>query len=169
MTRQDCIIKWLLYGLSVLPVWWLELYVLGNFPVFGVTPLLLPLAVVAVALHEGAVGGAGFGLCVGILCNSLYDGTGGIMTLALTLVGMGVGLMTQYVLSQTLWGQLLTSAMTMGLLSGGQMLVYWFGDMATLSVLLGVAIPEIFVSLLYVFLLYPYYVWVKKRIDHIIR
>ena len=65
MTRQDFLYKWFFYGLSLLPVWWLELFVLSRFPVLGATPMLLPLAAVAVAVLEGSVSGAGFGLAVG--------------------------------------------------------------------------------------------------------
>ena len=41
--------KWTIYGLALLPVWWLEVFVLNRFPVLGVFPMLLPLAGVAVA------------------------------------------------------------------------------------------------------------------------
>ena len=50
MTRQDFIYKWLFYGLALLPVWWLEVYVLNRFPVLGVAPTLLPVAAVTVAV-----------------------------------------------------------------------------------------------------------------------
>ena len=53
--------KWTIYGLALLPVWWLEVFVLNRFPVLGVFPMLLPLAGVAVAVLEGTLAGAGFG------------------------------------------------------------------------------------------------------------
>ena len=62
MTRQDFILKWLFYALALLPVWWMDTFVLGRFPVLGVAPMLLPVAAVAVAVLEGALAGAGFGL-----------------------------------------------------------------------------------------------------------
>ena len=54
-------IKWGVYTLALLPVWFLEAYVLSRVPLWGVSPMLLPLAAVAVAVLEGASGGAGFG------------------------------------------------------------------------------------------------------------
>ena len=51
MTRSDFIIKWGVYTLALVPVWILELYVLSRYPLFGVKPMLLPLAVVAVAVE----------------------------------------------------------------------------------------------------------------------
>ena len=67
MTRRDQIVKWLTYALGLLPVWVLDAYILNRFPLRGVSPTLLPLAVVAVAVLEGAFAGAGFGLGVGLL------------------------------------------------------------------------------------------------------
>ena len=47
MTRQDFFIKWGVYALALLPVWFCELYLLNRFPLFGVSPMLLPLAAMA--------------------------------------------------------------------------------------------------------------------------
>ena len=74
MTRQDHVRKWTIYALALLPVWWLEVYVLNRFPVLGVVPMLRPVAAVTVAVLEGTVAGAGFGLGVGILCDAVYYG-----------------------------------------------------------------------------------------------
>ena len=81
MTRSDFIIKWGVYTLALVPVWILELYVLSRYPLFGVKPMLLPLAVVAVAVLEGSTAGGGFGLFVGVLCDACYHDTFGGMTL----------------------------------------------------------------------------------------
>ena len=80
MTRQDFLIKWGVYALALVPVWFLELFVLNRFPLFGVAPMLLPLAAVCVAVLEGTTAGAGFGLFVGILCDAAYFNTDGAMT-----------------------------------------------------------------------------------------
>ena len=47
MTRSDFMIKWGVYALAILPIWFLEVYVLNRLPVLGVTPMLMPLAAVA--------------------------------------------------------------------------------------------------------------------------
>ena len=54
MTTQDQVCKWLCYALGVFPVWLAETQILNRIPLFGVIPVLLPLAAVAVALWEGA-------------------------------------------------------------------------------------------------------------------
>lgn len=91
-------IKWGVYALAILPIWFLEVYVLNRLPVLGVTPMLMPLAAVAAAVLEGATGGAGYGLFVGILCDAAYHGTNGAMTLGLCLLGMAAGALAQYAL-----------------------------------------------------------------------
>lgn len=90
-------------------VWFLELFVLNRFPLFGVAPMLLPLAAVCVAVLEGTTAGAGFGLFVGILCDAAYFNTDGAMTVGLCLIGVGAGALAQYVLRQNLVGCLLCS------------------------------------------------------------
>ena len=109
MTRQDFLIKWGVYALALVPVWFLELFVLNRFPLFGVAPMLLPLAAVCVAVLEGTTAGAGFGLFVGILCDAAYFNTDGAMTVGLCLIGVGAGALAQYVLRQNLVGCLLCS------------------------------------------------------------
>ena len=52
MTRQDLIHKWAVYALALLPVWLLDSCILPRFPLFGITPMLLPLALRAVAVLE---------------------------------------------------------------------------------------------------------------------
>ena len=58
MTRQDQIYKWFIYALGLLPIWILDAFLLGRYPLHGTKPLLLLLAVVAVSVLEGASAGA---------------------------------------------------------------------------------------------------------------
>ena len=97
-------IKWGVYTLALLPVWFLEAFVLPRYPLFGVSPMLLPLAVVVVGVPEGAAGGAGFGVGVGALCSAVYTGSDGLIWLGLCLIGLGCGALSQYVLRRDLLG-----------------------------------------------------------------
>ena len=90
MTQRDFLTKWLIYGLALLPVWFLEIYVLSRISIFGVSPTLLPLAAITVAVLEGGASGAGFGLAVGVICDAVY-GTNGAMTLSLTACTQSTG------------------------------------------------------------------------------
>lgn len=164
MTRQDFITKWALYALGLLPVWWLEAFVLNRFPLFGIIPMLLPLAAVAVAVLEGPMGGAGFGLAVGILCDAVYFGTSGAMTLALALIGWAAGAAAAYVLNRNFLGCLLCAAGALLTIGAGRIFLRVFTGAAPLPVLLGVAVPELLYSLGFLILVYPWFLLIHRKI-----
>ena len=169
MTRQDMLYKWTIYGLALLPVWWLEVFVLNRFPVLGVFPMLLPLAGVAVAVLEGTLAGAGFGLAVGVLCDAVYFGGLGFLTLGLCLIGWGAGAAAQYVLSRNFGGCLLCAAAGLVLIDTVRVFTGLFTGLAPLPALLRVALPEVLWSLCFACLLYPWFTWVRRRIIHFLR
>ena len=74
--------------LALVPVWFLELFVLNRFPLWG-GPMPLPLVAVCVAVLEGHHSGAGFGLFVGILCDGLLQHRRSHDGGAVPLIGVG--------------------------------------------------------------------------------
>ena len=52
MTTRDQIHKWFFYALGLFLVWVLDAQILNRLPVLGTIPMLLPLAVVSVAVLE---------------------------------------------------------------------------------------------------------------------
>lgn len=169
MTRQDFILKWLFYGLATLPVWWLDTMVLNRFPLFGVIPMLLPVAAAAVAVLEGSLGGAGFGLAVGVLCDAVYSGMDGAITLVLCLLCWGAGALAQYVLRPNFGGCVLCTGLVLAALDAGRVAWGLFTRLAPLPALLRVAVPEMLWSWVFVCLLWPWYRWVKRRIVKTLR
>ena len=149
MTRRDLIQKWLTYGLGLLPVWLLDAYILPYFPLFGFTPMLLPLAVVCVAVLEGAHAGAGFGMAVGLLWELAYPGGFGALVIAMALAGMITGAVSQYALQQSLPGCILCSAGVLLVLDLLRVFRGLLTNAATLPALLMVAVPEFLLSLLW--------------------
>ena len=147
MTRRDLIHKWLVYALGLLPVWLLDAYILPRYPLWGTTPVLLPLAVAAVAVLEGAYSGTGFGLAVGLLWELAYPGGSGAMVFFLALAGMVMGAVSQYALSQSFPGCLICSAGVLALLELLRVGRRLFINAAGLSSLLQVAVPEFLWSL----------------------
>ena len=147
MTRRDMIHKWSVYALGLLPVWLLDAYILPRFPLWGVIPMLLPSAVVAVAVLEGAYAGTCFGMSVGLLWELSYAGGFGGLVFAMALVGMVVGGLSQYALSQSLPGCMLCSAGVLLLLDGLRVGRGLLTQSAQLPHLLQVAVPECLLSL----------------------
>lgn len=164
MTTKDFSIKWLAYGLALLPVWFAQAFLVNRFPFFGVIPSLLPLAAVAVAVLEGASAGAGFGLVVGVLFDTLEAGSAGWMTLALTLVGLCAGMLAQYVLRQDLLGCLVCSALALAAIDAGRVLARLLTGRAELSAMAAVAGREIVWSLCFVPIVYLLFRWVFRRV-----
>ena len=142
MTRQDQIYKWFIYALGLLPIWVLDAYLLGRWPVWGVKPILLPLAVAAVAVMEGAAAGGYWGFALGLLWEFGYAGGAGGMVFFFTLAGALVGSAAQYALTQGFVGCLVCSTGIMAVLEG--LRVFWglFTRWAPLSVLLEMAGKE---------------------------
>ena len=163
MTTRDQIHKWLFYALGLFPVWVLDAYVLNRLPL-GLTPVLLPLAAVAVAVLEGAVAGAGFGLGVGILCDAVYFGTDGAMTLGLCVAGMAAGALAQYLLRQNLVGCLLCSLLALAAMDGVRIAVRLLRGSRELGAMLSLAGREILLSLIFVFPVYALFLWVYHRV-----
>lgn len=147
MTRQDFLKKWLVYGLVLLLAALLQRQVFGRLRLLGVTPLLLPLAVMALASLEGAAGGAGFGIAAGVV--SMYlDGSSAWAVLLLCLCGAVTGLLAQYALSRSFFGYLLCCLGALLLRGGWAVLTRWRAGVAGLPVLLGVAWPELLCTML---------------------
>ena len=163
MTRQDFLIKWGVYALALLPVWFCQAFVLNRLPL-GLTPALPPLAAVAVAVLEGAVAGAGFGLGVGILCDAVYFGTDGAMTLGLCVAGMAAGALAQYLLRQNLVGCLLCSLLALAAMDGVRIAVRLLRGSRELGAMLSLAGQEILLSLIFVFPVYALFLWVYHRV-----
>ncbi len=154
MTRRDLIHKWSVYTLGLLLVWLLDAYILPRYPLWGVSPTLLPPAVAAVAVLEGTFAGTGFGLAVGLLWELAYPGGFGGLVIFMALAGMATGGLSQYALSQSLPGCLLCSAGVLILLDGLRVAGRLIANTASLSALLSVAVPECLISLAWTPLVY---------------
>lgn len=146
MTRQDFVKKWIFYGLALAIAAGLQGLVFARFRLMGTMPVLLPLALAALATLEGAAAGAGFGVAVGVV--SMYaDGSGAWIILAASLGGLAVGLMAQYVLRQDFIGYIICSLGIYALRLAWCVLPRWLEQIAPLEVLLRVGVPELLWSL----------------------
>lgn len=164
MTTKDFCVKWLAYTLALLPVWFLEAYLFSALPLFGIKPMLLPLCAVAVATLEGAAGGAGFALAVGVLFDATHPGAPGLMILTMALLGLGMGLLAQYVLRQDLAGCLICSALALAAVDALRIVRRLVTGVAPLAGMLELAGKEIAWSMCFVPLVYLIFRWVFNRV-----
>lgn len=164
MTSGDFLIKWSAYLLALIPIYIAEFCVTCYLPVFGVIPMLLPLAAVAVAVLEGSVAGAGYSLAVGILCDTMYPGIPGGWIIGLTLLGIMAGILAQYRLHQNLVGCLLCALLALGIIDLLRIASRLLRGSASFSAMLAVAVPEILYSAVFVFPLYGLFLWIFIRV-----
>lgn len=164
MTRRDFLIKWLVYALALLPILILNLFLFPRIPLFGITPALLPVAAITVAVLEGPVGGAGFGLFVGMLADAMIPGIPGTMTFALTFLGACSGAAARYGVHQNLFGCLICSSISLGLINLIRVVFLFLRHTAALGPLLLTALGEIFWSLVFLPLIYVIFRWAFQRV-----
>lgn len=140
MTRRDYMWKWLAYGVALLLVAVVNYQVLTALPLHAV-PVLLPMAVVAVGVLEGAVSGAGFGVAAGLLLSAATHGSP-LWVAVLPLLGLVCGLLTQYVLRRDFVGFLLAGLAAGAVYEAAQTAAHLLDGAAGLETLLRVAVPE---------------------------
>lgn len=148
MRRSD-VVKWLIYALGAAVVWAAETLLLNRLPIFGVIPVLLPLAAVAVGLWEGTAAGAVFGLCLGIFADAIYPGLPGGMTAGLCVMGWLTGAMIQYRLRQNLPGYLICAVASMTALELFRALSALLSRLGPAQLIFSLAGRELACSLLY--------------------
>ena len=87
--------------------------VFSRLHIFGVAPLLLPLAAVAAGLLGSSGWGGAFGLLCGILCDAALGGGGLLFTVALTVMGFLSGFLGDFILARGFPSYLLLSVCTL--------------------------------------------------------
>ena len=162
MTRQDYIKKWFSYGVTLVLVAVLQGLVFTRLRAFGLIPMLLPLALVALATLEGPVSGAGFGIAVGIVSMYVDGGSAWVIVLA-CLGGLAVGLIARYVLRQDFIGHLICSVGLLVLRMAWCVIPRWIEGVAELSVLLRVGIGELLWTLMFTPVIYLMFRFVYRR------
>lgn len=137
MTRQDFIKKWAAYALALVLTAALQELLFSHLRPLGVVPVLLPLALAALAALEGAAAGAGFGIAVGVF-SMFLDGMGAWIILLGCLAGLVTGLLARYVLSRSFLGFVVCSLGMLVLRMACLVVTYWLRGAAPIPVLLRV-------------------------------
>ena len=164
MTRETFLFKWFWYAAATIPVWLVEDLLFSRWSVFGVTPLILPLAAVTVGVLEGAPGGAGFGLAVGLLWAAALPGTHAGVIILGSFVGLISGLIAQYRLKQSFIGCLFCSTLSLVFLATLRLARLCLLAGYSLLPLLRIAGPELLVSLVFTIPVYLLFRLVYDRV-----
>lgn len=135
MTRQDYWKKWLAYGIALVLTAGLQELVFARARPLGVVPVLLPLAMTALAALEGPVSGAGFGIAVGLM-DVYLEGAGAWVVVLLCLGGLATGLLGQHLLSKNFVGYVVCSVGVLAVRMAGMVIPRWLENPSILPLLL---------------------------------
>lgn len=104
--------------------------VFAHLRLWGVTPLILPLAVVSIALFEGPGWGFGFGLYAGVLTDIALAESTIMFTLLLCALGFFIGLMSNFMLARGFPSYLLCAGLSLVLIAFFQLfgLLVFYGQ-----------------------------------------
>jgi len=97
MKKKAIIISILLHVALLIMVYVFQAAVFPFIRFGGFIPILLPVAVTGIALYEGRYVGGLSGLFAGILCDISFNQPVGTFTVFLTVVGLGVGTLSDTV------------------------------------------------------------------------
>lgn len=100
------ILKYALYMFLTLV---LQEMVLSHVRIFGVCPMVLPAAVVAVGMFEGVMWGSMFGLIMGIFADMIFIESTVTFTLLLPALAFAVGFVSQFYINRKFFAYMLAS------------------------------------------------------------
>ena len=89
--RRENVISFLLHALLLAAAYLLQAELFSRVKLFGVTPTILPMTAVAVALYEGGTRGCVYGLCCGLLCDVAFARPAALFTVGITVIAFLVG------------------------------------------------------------------------------
>lgn len=139
--------KWALYvGLALLTML-LQEFLFTRMQIYGIHPMLGGALTAVIAMFEGGIGGAVFGLIVGILQDTATIGYEGYYAIVYLLCGLFTGFVCEYmfrksILTALLWALISSAAATLFY----YMLFFLITGRAGIAALWQVALPEIIYS-----------------------
>lgn len=159
---KEKIRKFLLYALYMFLTLGLQNMILPFVRPLDISPMVLPAAVVAVGMFEGATKGALFGLAMGIFADLNYIESVTTFTLLLPIIGFAMGFVSQFFINKRFFAYMvvcLAAFLVTGLVQLVKVLVLdgWAFSMLTVLVVQALwSLP--FAVLLY----FPPAKWIEK-------
>ncbi len=141
------LLKWSLYVINAVMILFLQDYLFVHFKIFGVHPMFAAAVVSSVALFEGALPGAVFGMFIGFVHALPINGGEGYFAFVYAASGFICGAVCEYMFGKRLVTVLLWSFIINVVVTLGYFFFYFFipgkaGGMALVST----GIPEMIYS-----------------------
>ena len=147
--RKRAAARTIILGALLLLLFIIQATVTSRLPIFGAKPIILPLAVCAVALFYGPISGGIFGIFAGILTDISFNEPTILFTIVLTLAGLAVGYMAQTVLMAGFPAYILTALGTTLFCTFVQAAPILFTDSAAFAAILNVSLRQLISSMLF--------------------
>ncbi len=139
----------------VIVVYILQSMVFTYITIDGVFPVLLPIAVVGIATFEGSFHGGGYGLLAGMLCDVSFNQPVAVMTVALTVVGIVVGILSETIMARGFPTYFLCCAGVLVLTALVSMSSLMFFANVEFSALLQTGVMQTLYSMIFTLPIYP--------------
>ncbi|MDR3208202.1 MAG: rod shape-determining protein MreD [Oscillospiraceae bacterium] len=158
------ILKWLTYALVFAGLAVLQTGVMPLLTIAGVHPNLLALAPPMVAVLEGGVPGAMFGVVAGLCCDALLPPFAAVHTIYFFLSGLLVGCLSEALLKKNFGTAALSALASLTVLDVLLFALFFFiPRRAGFGAITQVLIPEVAFSALFTPLVYLPLRWVWRR------
>jgi len=131
----------------------LQAFVFPRVVIWGVKPLIIPVAAIGIGFFGGGIRGGVFGLFCGILCDAAFD-SAPLFTFLLPLLGLAAGLISKYYLIPGFPSYLLCSFGGLIVISVFQMFSFIVFKNAGFTAVLKTALFQSVYSLFFAILLY---------------
>ena len=92
---RNAVVRWLAYAVAFLVIYFFSAGVFSRFPLHGAVPAMIPVVIAYVAVREGSVPGAAFGMCLGCFGFLAEGGISPGMVLLGAVIGMLCGLIKE--------------------------------------------------------------------------
>lgn len=98
--RRSLVVSVLLHALLLIIVYVFQRMIFPYVRLFGLIPLLLPIAGTGVAMYEGSYAGGVTGIFAGILCDVSFNEPAGVFTVLLTMTGLLIGTLADTIIAR---------------------------------------------------------------------
>ena len=139
----------LLHALLLLVVYIIQGMIFPYLKIYRLVPLLLPVAGTGVAVYEGRYIGGITGIFAGILCDVSLNQPAAMFTVLLTITGILVGALTDFVLIRGFPTFFICSAAVLALAAFAQMFTLLFFEGVPLQSLMPTAIWQTVYSIIF--------------------
>lgn len=116
----------IVYAVILAVVFAVQDLLVARIPLWGVRPMMIPAAIVAIGLFEGAPWGGLLGLAAGFFFDMGYIEQTVLFTVLLTLIGFFAGVLGKYFFHKGFWSYIVLVLAAMILISAAQMIPFLF-------------------------------------------